>query len=135
MLNQFPNVGGYVKKILHNFPNKMSKGTVEKGMIDRFIRITINIFLRTIRIMLRELIFSGNYIKILIFSGICSFQIYFRRNTIRTFIISAYIDLTEKEPEVFSFQTKTSEVSLKLTIISSCTRCNQVSTNFMLKLF
>jgi hypothetical protein len=72
-------------------------------MDDRFIDITKGIFLATISISFCEVILSKNYfkkrnnIKIIIFSGTLTFQMYLRKNGVCSFIISAHMDLTRKD--------------------------------------
>jgi hypothetical protein len=74
--------------------------------------------------------------KILIFCGIFIFQIYFYKKIVWPFIISVYIDLTEKIPEVIKFHTQASGSPDKFILIRHCKRSSQISIlsldNFLL---
>jgi hypothetical protein len=50
-----------------------------------------------------------------------------RKKTVCQFIISSYIDFTEKVPKVLSFQTKISKSSVELIDIKRCSKSNQTS--------
>jgi hypothetical protein len=65
--------------------------------------------------------------KILIFSVTFIFQIYLCKKTVWPFIISAYMDLTEKRPEDVNFQTKTSWSSDKWTVNKRWSNISQTS--------
>jgi hypothetical protein len=54
-------------------------------------------------------------------------KIYLRKKTVWPFIMSVYIDLTEKTPLVVNFQTKTSGSSVKLTLIRRWSSSNYTS--------
>jgi hypothetical protein len=86
-----------------------------------------------VRITLR----CKNHMKILIFSGTFSFQIYLRRYVVCPFNMSRYMDLTIYPHDTVKFQINTSSSAERFTLTSRPSKCNHLvhlySVRFLLK--